>query len=211
MASRVLQHLLDAHYHAFARTHPVPDHVREAVHWLRSGRTAALEDQVQACPEGHVERVWYNSCRHRVCPQCTQLQIAQWLERPRAWLLACEHYHVIFTLPRELNPLWLANGRELASLFFHAAWATLSEWVGDPKDRGATPGLIAALHTGGQTLVLHPPLPCLVTGGGCAGDTWQAGRKGSLLPARVVMGVFRGKLLAAGHAALGHEQRPLPL
>ena len=210
MASRILQHLLDTHYPAFEQTHSLPEHVREAVHCLRSCRTAALGGHVQACPEGHVERVWYNSCRHRFCPQCAQLQIAQWLERQRARLLACDHYHVIFTLPRELNPLWLANGRELASLLFHAAWDTLSELLGDPKYLGATPGMIAALHTWGQTLVLHPHLHCLVTGGGLAGDTWQAVRNGYLLPARVVMPVFRGKFLAAVHHALDAGQLTVP-
>ncbi len=91
MASRVLQHLLDAHYPAFEGTQPLPEHVREAVHALRTCRTAALGGHVQACPDGHVERVWYNSCRHRFCPQCAQLQIAQWLEKQRARLLACDH------------------------------------------------------------------------------------------------------------------------
>jgi hypothetical protein len=156
MASRILQQLLDTHYPEFERTHPLPEHVRDAVHALRSCRTAALGGHVQACPDGHVERVWYNSCRHRFCPQCTQLQITQWLERQRARLLACDHYHVIFTIPRDLNALWLANVRELATRLFHAAWDTLSALLGDPKYLGATPGMIAALHTWGQTLVLHP-------------------------------------------------------
>ncbi|MBI3801325.1 MAG: transposase [Deltaproteobacteria bacterium] len=141
---------------------------------------------------------------------CTQLQIAQWLERQQARLLACDHYHVIFTLPRDLNALWLANVRELAKRLFHAAWATLSELVGDPKYLGAAPGMLAALHTWGQTLVLHPHLHCLVTGGGWDGDTWRAVHNGYLLPARVVMPVFRGKLLAALHAALEAGQLTLP-
>src|SRR5215472_255406 len=126
MASRSLQQLLDAHYPTFAQTHPLPAYVREAVHCLRCYRTAALGGHVQACPDGHVERVWYNSCRHRFCPQCAQLQIAQWLERQRGRVLACDHYHVIFTLPRELNALWLANVRVFASLLFRAVWETVS-------------------------------------------------------------------------------------
>jgi hypothetical protein len=165
---------------------------------------------VQACPEGQVERVWYNSCRQRFCPQCAQLQIAQWLERQRARLLACDHYHVIFTLPSELNAVWLANVGGMATLLFQAAWATLSQLLGEPKYLGATPGMIAALHTWGQTLVLHPHLHCLVTGGGLAGETWQAVRNGYLLPARVVMPVFRGKLLTAMGKALEAEQLTLP-
>jgi hypothetical protein len=138
------------------------------------------------------------------------LQVAQWLERQRARLLRCEHYHVIFTLPRELNALWLANGRVLANLLFRAAWDTLSELLGDPKYLGATPGMIAALHTWGQTLVLHPHLHGLVTGGGLAGDTWRAVRTGYLLPARVVMPMFLGKLLHALHKALDAGQLSLP-
>jgi hypothetical protein len=138
------------------------------------------------------------------------LQIAQWLERQRARLLSCDHYHVIFTIPIELNALWLVNVRLLANLLFGAAWATLSELLTDPKYLGATPGMLAALHTWGQTLVLHPHLHCLVTGGGLAGDTWHAVRNGYLLPARVVMPVFRGKLLAALHHALDSEQLTLP-
>jgi hypothetical protein len=99
---------------------------------------------VQACPEGHVERVWYNSCRQRCCPQGAQLQSVQWLERQRVRLLRCDHSHVIFTIPRELHALWLANVRVLANLFFHAAWETLSELLADPQYLGVTPGMIAA-------------------------------------------------------------------
>ncbi len=211
MASRVLQQLLDAHYPAFERTHRLPDHVREAVHCLRCCRTAALGGHVQACPDGHIERVWYNSCRHRFCPQCAQLQIAQWLERQKARLLRCDHYHVIFTVPSDLHALWLANVPVFAHLLFRAAWETLSDLLGDPKYLGATPGMIAALHTWGQTLVLHPHLHCLVTGGGWDGAQWRAVRNGYLLPARVVMPVFRGKLLAAVGKAVDAGQLTLPL
>lgn len=111
---------------------------------------------MQACPEGHVERVWYNSCRHRFCPQCAQLQIAQWLERQKARVLACEHYHVIFTIPSELHALWLANVRVFASLLFRAAWETVSELLADPQYLGATPGMMAALHTWGRLWCCTP-------------------------------------------------------
>jgi hypothetical protein len=117
---------------------------------------------------------------------------------------------VIFTLPSELKALWGANVRVVANLFFHAAWDTLSELLADPKYLGATPGVIAALHTWGQTLVLHPHLHCLVTGGGLAGATWQAVHNGYLLPARVVMPVFRGQLLHALHQALDAGRLSVP-
>jgi hypothetical protein len=134
----------------------------------------------------------------------------------RARLLACDHYHVIFTLPHELNPLWLANVPVMTTLLFQAARDTLAALLGDPKYLGAQPGIIAALHTWSQTLVLHPHVHCLVTGGGLTTTgSWVAVRNGFLLPARVVMAVFRGKMVAAirqtfarGALALPEPMRP---
>ncbi len=83
------------------------------------------------------------------------------LQRTR--LLACDHYHVIFTLPHELNPLWLANVSLMTALLFQAVRDTLCTLLADPKYLGAQPGILAALHTWSQTLVLHPHVHCLVT------------------------------------------------
>ena len=133
-------------------------------------RTAALGGHIQACPDGHMSRIWYNSCRHRSCPQCAYLQTERWLALQRARLLACDHYHVIFTLPHDLNPLWLANVPVMTTLLFQAVRDTLVELLADPKYLGAQPGILAALHTWSQTLVLHPHVHCLVTGGGLPPD-----------------------------------------
>jgi hypothetical protein len=71
--------------------------------------------------------------------------------------------------------------------------------------------MIATLHTWSQTLLLHPHLHCLVTGGGLnqAGQ-WVAVRHGFLLPMRVVRALFRGKLLAAIRQGLQHGQLTPP-
>src|SRR4030095_932072 len=84
------------------------------------------------------------------------------------------------------------------TLLLQAVRDTLGTLLADPKYLGAQPGILAALHTWSQTLVLHPHVHCLVTGGGLtASGDWQAVRQGFLLPARVVMAVFRGKMLDA--------------
>src|SRR5262249_55083823 len=104
----------------------------------------------------------------------------------QARLLACDHYHVIFTLPHDLNPLWLANVQMMTTLLFQAVRDTLCTLLADSKYLGAQPGILTALHTWSQTLVLHPHLHCLVPGGGLTPDgRWQAVRNGFLLPARV--------------------------
>jgi Putative transposase/Transposase zinc-binding domain len=206
-----LQTILQMGYAAYERRHPLPDYVRRAVWAILACRTALLGGHVQACPDGHLERIWYNSCRHRMCPQCAWLQIERWLARQKSRLLACEHYHVIFTMPHELNALWLANVEGMSGLLFASVHDTLVELLGDGKYLGGKPGIIATLHTWSQTLLLHPHLHCLVTGGGLdqAGQ-WVAVRHGFLLPMRVVMAVFRGKLRAAIREGIVQGELTLP-
>jgi hypothetical protein len=211
MGTITLQTIFQDAYPAYEQTHLLPMYVRRAARAVMQCRTAALGGHIQACPDGHVARIWYTSCRHRSCPQCAYLQTERWLALQRARLLACDHYHVIFTLPHDLNPLWLANVPVMSTLLFQAVRATLVELLADPKYLGAQPGLLAALHTWSQTLVLHPHLHCLVTGGGLTPEgQWKAVRNGFLLPVRVVMAVFRGKLLAAIRQALARETLALP-
>jgi hypothetical protein len=206
-----LQDIFCRGYPDYERTHALPAHVRRAARAIMQCRTAALGGHVQACPDGHVSRVWDNSCRHRSCPQCASLQTERWLTLQQARLLACDHYHVIFTLPHDLNPLWLANVPVMTTLWFQAVRDTLCTLLADPKYLGAQPGIIAALHTWSQTLVLHPHVHGLVTGGGLTPTGhWVAIRNGFLLPVRVVMAVFRGKMLAAIRQAVAREALPLP-
>ncbi len=211
MALVTLQTIFQEAFPAYEQTHPLPTHVRRAARALMQCRTAALGGHIQACPDGHMARIWYNACRHRSCPQCAYLQTKRWLALQRARLLACDHSHVLFTVPHDLNPLWLANVAVLTTLLCQSVRATLLELLADPKSLGAQPGILAALHPWSQTLVLHPHVHGLVTGGGRAPDgSWQAVRHGFLLPVRVVMAVFRGQLLAAIRQALTRTALVLP-
>jgi len=211
MARVTVQQILQQGYAAFERSHTLPGYVRKAVWALVACRTAVLGGHVQRCPDGHFERVWYNSCRHRLCPQCAWLQVERWLAQQKARLLACDHYHIIFTMPDELRGLWLGNVRAMTNLLFATVHETLDELLGDVRYLGACPGIMATLHTWSQTLVLHPHLHCLVTGGGLTdGGQWRPVRNGFLLPVRVVMALFRGKLLAALDTAVRGGQLSLP-
>src|SRR5499427_3894853 len=219
MALVTLQTIFQDAFPAYEQTHPLPAHVRRAARAIMQCRTVALGGHVQACPDGHMARIWYNSCRHRACPQCAYLQTERWLACQQGRLLAGDHYHVIFTLPHDLNPLWLANVSVMTTLLFQAVHDTLHALLADPKYLGAQPGILAALHTWSQTLVLHPHVHCLVTGGGLTPTgQWVAVRNGFLLPARVVMAVFRGKMVdairqtcARGALALPEAMRPQQL
>ena len=211
MALVPLQTIFQGAFPAYEQTHPLPAHVRRAARAIMQCRTAVLGGHVPACPDGHMARLWDNSCRHRACPPCAYRQTERWLARQQARLLACDHSHVIFTLPHDRNPLWLAHVPILSTLLFQAARATLCTLLGAPTYLGAQPGLSVALHTWSQPLVLHPPLHGLVTGGGLSAEgRWVAVRHGFLLPVRVVMAVFRGKRLGALRHAFVPDALVLP-
>jgi Putative transposase/Transposase zinc-binding domain len=184
--------------------------------WKAAGRisicrTSVLGGHVQSCPEGHVERHWYNSCRHRSCPVCNYTATERWLDSQKARILNCEHFHVVFTLDSALDRLWLANVRAMTNILFKSARDTLFELLEDDKYLGAEPGVIMARHTWGQMLGLHPHVHCLVTGGGLApSGEWRSVANGYLLPVRVVRALFRGKLLDAIRRGVEHNELTVP-
>lgn len=196
---------------AFARRHPLPGDVRKAVWALLACRTARWGGHLQAWPEGPVERVWSHACRHRRGPQGAWRQVERWRVRPKARRLAGDHSPVICTLPDELRGLWRAHVTAMPPRLCapgREPWCALRR---DEPYRGAAAGIIAALHTWRQTLVCHPHLHCLVTGGGLTdAGPWRAVRHGVLRPVRVVMAVGRGPLLAALRQGVAHGQRTPP-
>ncbi len=211
MGLAAIQGIMKTGYKAYEKLHKLPVHVRKAALALIQCRTAALGGHVQACPEGHYQRQWYNSCRHRACPQCNWLQIEEWLERQKERLLGCAHYHMIFTIPHELNEIWLKNVRLMTNILFTTVRDTLFEFFMDERHIGGKPGIIAALHTWSQTLILHSHIHCLITEGGLKDGKWVSTRKkGYLLPVRAVMAVFRGKLLAYIDRAIEKGKLTLP-
>ena len=211
MAGCTVQDILRRGFGEFSRTHRLPGFVYRAAYKMMNCRTRALGGHVQRCPHGHVERAWYNSCKHRSCPQCSLLQLENWLARQKSRLIACDHYHVVFTTPPELHTLWRYNRSVLARLLFSSVNNTLLMLLADPKYLGATPGILSALHTWGRTLQLHPHIHCLVTGGGVTErGSWRKVRKDCLLPRKVLMMIFRGKYLDAIRKAADAGELRLP-
>jgi hypothetical protein len=206
-----LRGIFQQHFERYAERHRLPAYVHRAAYWISRCRTAELGGHVRRCPHGHVERAFYNSCHQRVCPQCQALEIERWLERQRARLLACAHHHLIFTIAHELNALWCWNRAAMAKLLFAAVRDTLAELLGDQKYLGATPAYLAALHTWGRSLSLHPHVHVLIADGGLSAEgAWVKPRRSHFLPARVLMILFRGKFLAALREGVERSSLRLP-
>ncbi len=189
-----LQTIFERGLAGYLRTHRLPLHVHKAGHAIRRCRTAALGGHVKGCPRGHVEKIFYNSCGHRSCPQCAYLKTEQWLERKAGQLLGCDHFHITFTLPSQLHRLFRYDYRSFAALGFEAVRDTLFELLGDPKYVGGLPGLHVTLHTWNRATLFFPHFHALVTGGGLGADgTWKAAKRKSLLATEVMALVFKAK------------------
>ena len=165
---------------------------------IQNCRTAALGGHLDACPGCGHQAISYNSCRNRHCPKCQTQARQRWLAAREQEVLPTAYFHVVFSVPHELNVLALENPHCFYDLLFAAASATLLEVAANPKRLGAEIGILAILHTWGQNLLLHPHIHCLVPAGGLAPDHshWLPARSNFFLPIPVLRKVFRGKFVA---------------
>jgi hypothetical protein len=101
------------------------------------------------------------------------------------------------------------NQRLFYNLLFRAASEMLLKIAADPRHLGARIGVLAVLHTWSQNLRHHPHLHCLVPAGGLALDNsrWIPTRRhGFFLPVRVLIRMFRGKVLAFLKQSYRHNE-----
>jgi len=194
-----LADIVRAHGAAYQRAHPLCRAQRRALRAIATCRTAELGGHRAVCPACGAERITYNSCRNRHCPKCQRVATERWLTARRREVLPIPYFHVVFTLPHELNPLAQSHPRLVYRLLFQAAASTLLRFGRDPRHLGGTLGVTAVLHTWGQNLSQHLHVHCLVTGGALApeGTRWLRARAGFLFPVRALAKVFRGTYLAA--------------
>ena len=178
-------------------------HVAKVLQRIKACRTAALGYHVYQCARDDCRHIkyQYHSCRDRHCPNCGAVKKQEWIEARMQELLPVKYYHVVFTLPHELNSVVMGHRKLLFKLLFDSSAQTLLTFANDPKYLGATPGIISVLHTWGQQLSFHPHIHCIISGGGITGhNTWKQAIKDNwrfLFPADAMAIVYRGKFLQA--------------
>lgn len=183
---------------AYRSTHTLCSQQRRVMQAIEDCRTAALGGHLEACDRCGAEIARYHSCRNRHCPKCQTLAKERWLEARTAELLPVPYFHLVFTLPHEINSLAQGNPKVIDGLLFQAASDTLQTFGRDPKWLGGEIGITMVLHTWGQNLSQHLHVHCLVTGGALGPEgQWIAPKRGFLFPVRALSIVFRGKYLEA--------------
>ncbi len=183
---------------AYLSSHTLTEEQRSAAQCIAACKTGKLGYNVSYCEScGHIE-IHARSCNNRNCPCCQSAHEKKWvISRNSELIEGCAYYHVVFTVPFEVNGLIYANQKLLYNLMFSCVSDTLITLCRDKKYLGATPGIIMVLHTWGQQLNYHPHIHCCISGCGLtASNSFVEGtHKGFILPVQAVSKMFRGKFL----------------
>lgn len=167
---------------------------------LTKCRTAQLGYHKDKCDNDRCGkiRISYNSCRNRHCPKCQAAKQAFWIDDLMALTLDVKHYHIVFTVPHELNDICLLDSKWYYGQLFAAVWDTLQTF--GYSHFGVQSGAICVLHTWGQNMSLHPHIHCIVPAAGqtLAGNMKHIGAQGKFLyPVKQLSPTFRRKLMDA--------------
>ena len=185
----------------YARDHDQIDYNRlsfkqiKAVQNICVCRTSSQGLNAETCEQCGYKRIHYNSCRDPNCPMCQAFNREVWAAKQEYYTLNIKYYHVVFTLPDDLNPYILLDQRNGYSILFEAASETLNTLAADRKYLGAKIGFTAVLHTWSSTLSFHPHLHVILSGGGYTEDKKWISRDEFIFPVHVLSALFRGKFL----------------
>ena len=200
-----LADILRDHIADYQKAYPLwPEH-KKIVSDLLNCRTAHLGGKIECCDHCGTLRIVYHSCRNRHCPKCQNMPRERWLEKRKQEILPLSYFHVVFTLPHELNAVILNNKKLMFNILFAAASKTLLKF--GENELNGTPGFLAILHTWDQKLHAHFHLHCIIAGGVVSkhGKRWIACKNDYLFNQDALSLVFRGKFIQRMSDAIKSE------
>ncbi|MCT4620790.1 MAG: transposase zinc-binding domain-containing protein [Marinisporobacter sp.] len=142
-----IQDIFKNHMKEYLKGRNLPPHVHKAIRAIESCRTSTLGAHIDECSECDHTKISYNSCRNRHCPKCQGIAKQKWIETRKNDLLPTQYFHIVFTIPSELNDIALINQKEIYSILFRAVSKTLLDTAKDKKYLAANIGFISLLHT----------------------------------------------------------------
>jgi len=188
-------HILRKHIADYQGQYPLWSEHRKIVFDLLNCRTADLGGHIDRCDHCGMMRIVYHSCRNRHCPKCQHMPRERWLAKRKDEILSTSYFHVVFTVPHELNLIILNNKRVMLNILFKAASQTLLTF--GENALGGKLGFVTTLHTWDQKLNAHFHLHCLVAGGAVVKDSscWIPCKGNYLFNQEALSLVFRGKFM----------------
>jgi hypothetical protein len=197
---------------AFEQKHPPLKYHQRVLHAIEHCRTAYFGGHIDRCDSCNHLRISYNSCRSRHCPKCQNTNRERWIEDRQRDLLPVNYFHVVFTIPQEVNVYCLNYPRDFYNMLFAASRETIETFASDHKHLGARAGMVSVLHTWGQNLSLHPHVHTIIPGGGITEEgVWKRAKNngGFLFPVRAMSVVYKNKFMERLKLFLESENKPM--
>ena len=168
-------------------------HHNKVINAISSCKTSKLGGHTVTCNDCNTSTNHYNSCRDRHCPNCQSIPKLKWIDARKKDVLDTSYFHGVFTVPSELNPIFLSNPKALYTLLFKASAETMKSLADDKRYLNAKIGFISLLHTFGSNISFHPHIHMIILGGGLTNDLKfkNCANKKFLFPARVIANRFR--------------------
>lgn len=191
-----LAHIIDRFGQHFVQRYKPNSYILRSLNAIAQCRTSELGGHACACDCCGTIHISYNSCRNRHCPKCQGSKQALWADGLIHSTLPVRHYHIVFTLPHELNDICLLDSVAFYNRLFSCAWDTLRS-LGYARF-GVETGAVCVLHTWGQNLNLHPHLHCIVPAEGLSlsGNWKHIGKDGKyLFPVAKLSAGFRSHFM----------------
>ena len=194
----ILRDFFRDYFPEYCRTHQVQEEKRKIMKSVMACRTGELGYSILTCEECGTMEYYPCSCGSRYCPSCGTLEQMRWIAKQEAWLVPeIPYYHLVFTVPHELNALIYQNQEVTLNALFSSVKDTILT-LSMSKNQ-IIPGILMVLHSFGSNLSLHYHIHVLVSGGGLTKDRKSFKKcmaNKFFLPLKAMMRMYRGKFMA---------------
>ena len=195
MSKYTIQDVFKKYGDEYIKNHNLSKEQWKIFNAIRYCKTKELGYHICTCTECGEEYFGFNSCRNRHCPMCQSYAREKWIQKEASYLLDIRYFHIITTVPHELNEIFLFNQKICYNILFKATSESILELANDPKWLGAKVGITSILHTWGQTMEFHPHIHSIVTGGGLKNNQWISCKNDYLFKVQVLGSLFKKKFL----------------
>lgn len=195
MSKFTIQDIFIIYGDEYIKSHNLSKEQWKVLNSIRKCGTKNLGYHICTCKECGEEYFGYNSCRNRHCPMCQAYKREKWIQKESSYLLDSKYFHIITTVPYELNEIFLFNQKLCYNILFKATSEFILTLAEDPKWLGAKVGVTSILHTWGQTMEFHPHIHSIVTGGGLKNNQWISCNKDYIFKVQVLGSLFKRKFL----------------
>lgn len=187
-----VQTILQRYGDEFLSKYPLNHDQMKAFNDILKCRTEACGLHTDVCENCGDVQTYYNSCGNRHCPQCQAVEREVWIHKEKYNTLDnIQYFHVVFTIPHELNILYLFDPVNCYNILFKASASALKKAAKNKKYLGADVGFTSVLHSWGSNMSLHPHIHMIVSGGGLSDGKWIESKKKFFVPVKALSKMFR--------------------